>query len=156
MKFLNKRCTRHTFWSCLIRCIDMKWIQLKLWAPQSGHGMRDGRTDRRTDGRTEWNQTTLLCGGYKYSHSITWYVHHRSGPPLFTKKTPSYGYRDPHYKPKTVWRPSQVYNGNPYSLFSDLRPWTKLHVVVQEGYIIILHYVNKAGPLQYTVDTTQT
>ena len=35
--------------------------------------------------------------------------------PLFTKKTPSYGYRDPHYKPKTVWRPSQVYNGNPYT-----------------------------------------
>ena len=35
--------------------------------------------------------------------------------PLFTKKTPSYGYRDPHNKPKTVWRPSQVYNGNPYT-----------------------------------------
>ena len=35
--------------------------------------------------------------------------------PLFTKKTPSYGYRDPHYKPKTVWRPSHVYNGNPYT-----------------------------------------
>ena len=38
----------------------------------------------------------------------------RSGP-LFTKKTLSYGYRDPHYKPKTVVRPSQVYNGNPYT-----------------------------------------
>ena len=35
--------------------------------------------------------------------------------PLFIKKTPSYGYRDPHYKPKTVWRPFQVYNGNPYT-----------------------------------------
>ena len=35
--------------------------------------------------------------------------------PLFTKKTPSYGYRDPDDKPKTVWRPSQVYNGNPYT-----------------------------------------
>ena len=35
--------------------------------------------------------------------------------PLFTKKTSSYGYRDPHYKPKTVWRPSQVYNGNSYT-----------------------------------------
>ena len=33
--------------------------------------------------------------------------------PLFTK-TPSYGYRDYNYKPKTVWRPAQVYNGNPY------------------------------------------
>ena len=27
---------------------------------------------------------------------------------LFTKKALSYGYRDPQYKPKTVWRPSQV------------------------------------------------
>ena len=41
-------------------------------------------------------------------------VIHEAGP-LFTKKTPSYGYRDPYYKPKTVWRPSQVYNGNPYT-----------------------------------------
>ena len=24
-------------------------------------------------------------------------------------------YRNPHYKLKTVWRPSQVYNGNPYA-----------------------------------------
>ena len=35
--------------------------------------------------------------------------------PLFTKNSPSYGYRDPHYKPETVWRPSQVYNGNTYT-----------------------------------------
>ena len=33
--------------------------------------------------------------------------------PLFTKKILSCGYMDPHYKPKTGWRPSQVYNGNP-------------------------------------------
>ena len=33
--------------------------------------------------------------------------------PLFTKKMPSYG--DPHDKPKTVVRPSQVNNGNPYT-----------------------------------------
>ena len=35
--------------------------------------------------------------------------------PLFTKKTPSYGYKDPRDKHKTAWRPSQVYNGNPYT-----------------------------------------
>ena len=41
---------------------------------------------------------------------------HRAFPgPLFTKKTSSYGYRDPNYKPNTVWWPSQVYNGNPYT-----------------------------------------
>ena len=27
--------------------------------------------------------------------------------------TPSYGYRNPHYRPKTICWPSQVYNGNP-------------------------------------------
>ena len=56
LKFCQKLCTRHTFWSCLIRCIHMKWIQPELKALQSGHGMRDGRTDGQTDGRTEWNQ----------------------------------------------------------------------------------------------------
>ena len=45
---------RHTFWSCLIRCINIKWIQLELQALQSGHRMRDGQTN----GRTEWNQYT--------------------------------------------------------------------------------------------------
>ena len=34
---------------------------------------------------------------------------------LFTKMTPSYGCRNPHYKPQTVWRPSQLFNGNPYT-----------------------------------------
>ena len=33
--------------------------------------------------------------------------------PLFTEKMQSYGYKNPHHKPKTVWRPSQVYNRNP-------------------------------------------
>ena len=33
---------------------------------------------------------------------------------LFTKNEPHPGYRNPQYKPKTVWRPSQVYNGNPF------------------------------------------
>ena len=33
----------------------------------------------------------------------------------FTEKTPSYRCKNPHYKPKTVWWPSQVYNGNPYT-----------------------------------------
>ena len=51
-----------------------------------------------------------------YHHlSLVGHIHKMIPGPLFTKKTPSYGYRDPHYKPKTVWRPSQVYNGNPYT-----------------------------------------
>ena len=69
LKFCKKTYTRHTFWSCLIRCMNMKWIQPILWAPQSGPVMRDGQTDGRTDKRTDgvkpiYPPTTLLCGGY--------------------------------------------------------------------------------------------
>ena len=34
---------------------------------------------------------------------------------LITNKMSSNGYKNPHYKPKMIWRPSQVTNGNPYS-----------------------------------------
>ena len=54
LKFCKKLYMRHTFWSCFIRCINMKWIQPDLQKLQSGHGMRDGRgTDGRTDRRTD-------------------------------------------------------------------------------------------------------
>ena len=36
-KFARKLYTQHTFWTCLIRCVTMKWIQLVLWELQSGH-----------------------------------------------------------------------------------------------------------------------
>ena len=56
-EFLNKCDTRHTFWSCLIRCANMKWIQWALLKIQSGHDSvhrwTDGQTDRRTDGQTD-------------------------------------------------------------------------------------------------------
>ena len=49
--------------------------------------------------------------------------------PLFTKKTPSADvYRDPHDKPKTVWRPSQVYNGNPYTDETGSSSWIEAQV----------------------------
>ena len=39
----------------------------------------------------------------------------------------SYQYRDYHYKDKTVWRPSYLYNGNPHTwidgLYTDTGPW---------------------------------
>ena len=52
----------HTFWSWLIRCVNMKWIWLVLWKIQSRHDMV---------GRTKWNQYTSLnfIGGYK---NTTW------------------------------------------------------------------------------------
>ena len=45
--------------------------------------------------------------------------------PLFTKKRRSYWYRDPHYKPKTVCWPSQVYCGNPYTDKTASSKWIK-------------------------------
>ena len=54
--------TLHTYWSCLIRCANMKWIQWVLLKIQSWHDsvyrQTDGQTDRGTDGRTRWNQYT--------------------------------------------------------------------------------------------------
>ena len=38
-----------TFWSCLIRCANMKWIRLVLWKIQSGQDFVHRQTDRRTD-----------------------------------------------------------------------------------------------------------
>ena len=55
LKYYNELCTWHTFWSCLIRCVNMKWIQLVLKI-QSGHYS----VHRWTDRRTRWNQYTPL------------------------------------------------------------------------------------------------
>ena len=41
------------------------------------------------------------------------YISNWTSGPLFTKKTPSYQYRNSHYKPETVVRPSEVYHGDP-------------------------------------------
>ena len=52
-KFWNKHYTPHAFWSCLIRCSNMKciwWVLLKI---QSGHDSVHRRTDGQTDGRTD-------------------------------------------------------------------------------------------------------
>ena len=47
-EYRNGHYTRHTFWSCLIRCANMKWIRWVLLKIQSGHDS----VHRRTDGRT--------------------------------------------------------------------------------------------------------
>ena len=63
LEFCKKVYTRHTFRSCLIRCIYIKWIQPKLEVLQSRHGMRDGRTDGKVlciDVRTTWPQFCRL------------------------------------------------------------------------------------------------
>ena len=49
VEFSNKLYTRHTFWSCLIRCANMKWIPWALLKIQSGHDS----VHRGTDGQGE-------------------------------------------------------------------------------------------------------
>ena len=44
-KFQNKHYTQHTFWSCLMRCANMKWIQQVLLKMQSVHDSVHRRTD---------------------------------------------------------------------------------------------------------------
>ena len=51
--FFIKLNTLHTFRSCLIRCINMKLIQLVLWKIQSGHDSVHKWMDVRTYGRTD-------------------------------------------------------------------------------------------------------
>ena len=52
-EFWNKHYTRHTFWSCLIGCTNMKWFRRVLLKIQSGHDSVHRRTDGRTDGKGE-------------------------------------------------------------------------------------------------------
>ena len=65
-EFWNRHYTRHTFFSCLIRCANMKWIRWVLLKIQSGHGFVHRRTDRRTDRRTRWYQYTPLSTSLKW------------------------------------------------------------------------------------------
>ena len=53
--------------------------------------------------------------------------------PLFTKKMPFYGDRNPHYKPKTVWRWSQVYNGKPYTNKMASSWWIAAQALIDTG-----------------------
>ena len=48
-KFWNGHYTRHTFWSCLMRCANMKWIRWVLLKIQSGHDSVHRRTDGQGD-----------------------------------------------------------------------------------------------------------
>ena len=51
IEFLYNHYTRHTFWSCLIRCANMKWIRRVLLKIQSGHDSVNRH--RWTDGQGE-------------------------------------------------------------------------------------------------------
>ena len=72
-EFWNRHYTRHTFFSCFIRCANMKWIRWVLLKIQSGHDFVHRRTDGQTDGRTDGQGDTSIppfqirwSGGYDY------------------------------------------------------------------------------------------
>ena len=56
-EFWNGHYMRHTFWSCLIRCANMKWIRWVLLKIQSGHDS--------VHRRTRWYQYTPLSTSLK-------------------------------------------------------------------------------------------
>ena len=73
LEYCNNPSTRHTFWSCLIKYANMKWIRLVLWKIQSGHGFvhrqMDRRTVRQTDGMKPVYQL-LLKHLSRYCHLL--------------------------------------------------------------------------------------
>ena len=60
-KFWNGHYTRHTFWSCLIRCANMKWIRWVLLKIDTERTRFCPQTDRRT----RWYQYTPLSTSLK-------------------------------------------------------------------------------------------
>ena len=64
---IAKHYTGHTFWSCLIRCANMKWIRQVLLKIQSGNdsGHR----------RTRWNQYIPLSTSLKRGYSLLASLH---------------------------------------------------------------------------------
>ena len=80
-KFLNGHYTRHTFWSCLIRCANMKWIRWVLLKIQSGHDSVHRRTDGQGDTSIPPYQLRW-SGGYNNVHDET-IQHWHSYPSIF-------------------------------------------------------------------------
>ena len=74
--------------------------------------------------------------------------------PLFTKKTPSSGYRNHRYKPMTAWWPSRMDNGNSFTNITSSSKWIEaeecwwamLHMVVTSWLIRFRHWLNSSLP----------
>ena len=93
-EFRNKLYTRHTFWSYLIRCANMKWIRWVLLKIQSGHDSVHRRTDRQ--GETSIPPFQLhWSGGYneesfnstQQNFIVTHAVFKTNGRPVFLATT---------------------------------------------------------------------
>ena len=62
---------------------------------------------------------------------------------LFTKRTPFYEYMNPHYNPKTVWRPSQVYNEDTFSNKTMSFWWTEAQEALPRVLAFMFDYDDK-------------
>ena len=71
-----------------------------------------------------WNHRAVCRKYHQITMSIPYTETQELSRPLLTEeRRRSYGYRNPHYKPKMVWPPSLVHNGNPYTgLILGLHP----------------------------------
>ena len=67
------------------------------------------------------SEITLI---HYHNTTSTWILWCSHGT-LFSKMISSYGYRNTHLKPKTVWRWSQVYNWNLYTNNTLSSQWVK-------------------------------
>ena len=74
LKFCKELYTRHTFLSCWIRCINMKWItkNCRRYRADTGCG---------TDGRTDGPHYLSIYNGNSYTHK-TIYLHIEMDAPL--------------------------------------------------------------------------
>ena len=89
-RILQKLYIHDTFWSCLIRCIDMKCIQQALLKIQRGHDSVHRRTDGQTDWRKTWNQDAPLSTSLK--QRVWWDMALRKWP------------KCPQYMQQTWWQ----------------------------------------------------
>ena len=83
------------------------------------------------------------------SDTPNWYHVHKTRvyfPGLY-----SYGYKNPLYKPKTVWQPSQVYNGNFYNmetvLLIEYRPGEVLYIGLAVNVSVVLQDIHNKSPI---------
>ena len=80
-EYWNRYYTRHTFWSCLIRCANMKWIRWVLLKIQSGHDS----VHRRTDGQGDTSIPPFQLrwsGGYNQFQRWSGYINNTQGSKL--------------------------------------------------------------------------
>ena len=70
LEFFTKLNARHTFWSLLIRCVNMKWVRLVLWKIHSGHDSAHRRKDEKVE--TSIHPFNFVERGYNKKKIWNW------------------------------------------------------------------------------------